>query len=463
MIKGIIHRSWSVWAVLIMACSGRTVCGQSDHTALLQQHLQAWEHDYYELLGSRGLRGGPPMEHVYQVLQQRLQDIIPERSPGALLFYHHAQDTLHSWLIRPKHLPLHSAHKAEAQRFVDWQEGLLSGLNVYSGQRGARTQHPQSQATSSRQLILKQMAEVLLPHELRPALDSLKHLLIIPALNISALPLYLLPIGSKDEPLSSKLSYSVLPSFRRLYAVAETYNEAQYDTMDTVRWQPKPGAVLSGNPAFPAKSNPGFYPLPGAAHEVATISGLTGIDTLPGKQLTPALLLRLLGTEYGPDFFYLACHGVSNPEHPIDSSFLLLAADMLHPDGRLSAREIQAARGIDPEVYNTDRDAWVFLSACETGMGQMQDAGITGLARAFVLAGARNVWISLWPVDDRAAAVFMPIVMEELQKPSPFFPAENFRRAVERFRTIDPNPAHWAAFSLMGVPYPVHVNGLLEP
>jgi CHAT domain-containing protein len=403
------------------------------------------------------------MEHVYQVLQQRLQDIIPERSPGALLFYHHAQDTLHSWLIRPKHLPLHSAHKAEAQRFVDWQEGLLSGLNVYSGQRGARTQHPQSQATSSRQLILKQMAEVLLPHELRPALDSLKHLLIIPALNISALPLYLLPIGSKDEPLSSKLSYSVLPSFRRLYAVAETYNEAQYDTMDTVRWQPKPGAVLSGNPAFPAKSNPGFYPLPGAAHEVATISGLTGIDTLPGKQLTPALLLRLLGTEYGPDFFYLACHGVSNPEHPIDSSFLLLAADTLHPDGRLSAREIQAARGIDPEVYNTDRDAWVFLSACETGMGQMQDAGITGLARAFVLAGARNVWISLWPVDDRAAAVFMPIVMEELQKPSPFFPAENFRRAVERFRTIDPNPAHWAAFSLMGVPYPVHVNGLLEP
>jgi len=176
-----------------MACSGRTVCGQSDHTALLQQHLQAWEHDYYELLGSRGLRGGPPMEHVYQVLQQHLQEIIPEGSPGALLFYHHAQDTLHCWLIRPKHLPLHSAQKAEAWRFVEWQEGLLSGLNVYSGQRGARTQSLQTQATTSRQLILKQLTDVLLPHALRPALDSLKHLLIIPALNISALPLFYLP------------------------------------------------------------------------------------------------------------------------------------------------------------------------------------------------------------------------------------------------------------------------------
>jgi len=138
----------------------------------------------------------------------------------------------------------------------------------------------------------------------------------------------------------------------------------------------------------------------------------------------------------------------------------LLAADAQHPNGRLSAREIQAARGIDPEVYNTDRDAWVFLSACETGLGQTQDAGITGLARAFVLAGARNVWISLWPVDDRAAEVFMPLVMEELQKPAPFFPAENFRRAIERYRAIDSNPAHWAAYSLMGIPYPVQVAGL---
>lgn len=460
MLRGIINRLLLFWVGLILTTSDRTAFGQISQNTLLQQHLQAWEHDYYELLGSRGLRGGPPMEYVHQVLQQHLLEIIPEGSPAALLFYHHTKDTLHSWLIRPKRLPLHGAQKVEARRLVDLQEGLLTGLSVYSEHRGARLQSLQSQVSTSNQLILKQLADVLLPHALRPTLDSLKHLLIIPALNISALPLYLLPIGNKAEPLSSKMSYSVLPSFRRLYAVAETFNEAQYQTGDTVRWQPKPGAVLSGNPAFPANSNPGFYPLPGAAHEVATISALTGIDTLPGEQLTPSLLLRMLGMEYGPDFFYLACHGVSHPKHPIDSSYLLLAADAQHPNGRLSAREIQAARGIDPEVYNTDRDAWVFLSACETGLGQTQDAGITGLARAFVLAGARNVWMSLWPVDDRAAAVFMPIVMEELEKPAPFFPAENFRRAVERFRAIDPNPAHWAAFSLMGIPYPVQVAGL---
>lgn len=449
--------------VLALFATSAEVRAQQGETALLQHQLQSWEHDYYELLGSRGLRGGPPMEHIYAVLENNLKEIIPAGTPAALLFYHHSADTLHSWLIRPGLPPMHGFRAVKAASLLQWQEELFSGLRADARNRGARIGGQTGTPSQMLQQPLQALTSVLFPEELRTTLDNLQHLLIIPALNISALPLYLLPAGKDGAPLSSMLSYSILPSFRRLYAVAEVYENKGYSPSDSIYWMPKPGAILSGDPAFPLSANPGFETLPGAAEEVTHISALTGISVLPRENLTPAWLLKKLGSEYGPDFYYLACHGVSDPVFPIDSSFLLLAPDAQHANGRLSAREIQAARGIDPEVYNTDRDAWVFLSACETGLGQTHDAGITGLARAFVLAGARNVWISLWPVDDRATARFMPLVMEELKKPAPFFPAENFRRAVERFRLLDPDPSHWAAFSLMGVPYPVYMQGLFAP
>jgi hypothetical protein len=401
------------------------------------------------------------MEHIYAVLGQNLKEIIPTGTQAALLFYHHSHDTLYSWLIRPGLPPALGYRKVKADSILQWQKELFHALRTDTRNRGARIGGQTTSPFQALQQPLLALTAVLFPTEWRTVVDSLRHLLIVPALNISALPLYLLPVGKDGAPLSSRLSYSILPSFRRLYAVAETYEQTRYFSTDTIRWLPKPGAVVCGDPAFPNDVNPGFDALPGAAEEVNRIGNLTGIRILPREQLTPAWLLQQLGSDNGPDFFYLACHGVSNAEFPIDSSFLLLAADALHPDGRLSAKEIQAARGIDPEVYNTDRDAWVFLSACETGLGQTHEAGITGLARAFVLAGARNVWISLWPVDDRATARFMPLVMEELQQPARFFPAENFRRAVERYRQLDPDPSHWAAFSLMGVPYPAHVPGKL--
>jgi len=65
-------------------------------------------------------------------------------------------------------------------------------------------------------------------------------------------------------------------------------------------------------------------------------------------------------------------------------------------DGMLTAEEIASLdlRGVQ----------WAVLSACGTGLGPIQPGeGVLGLRRAFQVAGARTVIMSLWAVNDHAA------------------------------------------------------------
>ncbi|MEQ9408221.1 MAG: CHAT domain-containing protein [Fuerstiella sp.] len=76
-------------------------------------------------------------------------------------------------------------------------------------------------------------------------------------------------------------------------------------------------------------------------------------------------------------------------------------------DGILRASEIEASslQGVD----------LVVLSACETGLGKAAGGeGLTGLQRAFQLAGARTVVASLWKVEDNSTTQLMKLFYTNL-------------------------------------------------
>lgn len=95
---------------------------------------------------------------------------------------------------------------------------------------------------------------------------------------------------------------------------------------------------------------------------------------------------------------YIATHGELNEAQPMLSGFWL--SDGQQPRGAL----VSAA-----DIFNTPLKArWFVLRACETGVGRIQNGeGVIGLARALKYAGAQDLVLSLWSIDDASSSDLM--------------------------------------------------------
>lgn len=96
---------------------------------------------------------------------------------------------------------------------------------------------------------------------------------------------------------------------------------------------------------------------------------------------------------------HFAVHGVADVKAPERAALVLLGDPGSTHDGLLQPREIARWRL---------RARLVVLSACDTAVGPaLGQEGVLNLARAFLVAGARSVLTTLWPVNDITSTALM--------------------------------------------------------
>jgi CHAT domain-containing protein/tetratricopeptide (TPR) repeat protein len=295
---------------------------------------------------------------------------------------------------------------------------------------------------------LSRLYDVLL-RPLEPALGARRRLIVSPDGEINTVPFAALKTTSGEYLVETHM-VSYVASGRDLA-------RGESDVRPTI------SLLLVANPAFDdeaavsgargserggriSRVGVRFGPLPGTAEEARLIPPL-----IPG---TKRVLMGRDATESAvrnarsPRVLHLATHGFFLKEATLGSaggasqsrgdsgqgatassmggSGLALAGANVGglrggEDGILTALEVSSM-----DLYGTDL---VVLSACETALGVVRTGeGVYGLRRAFVLAGAKNLIMSLWPVDDEVTRDLMERFYRAYGKGDP--PSQSLHQAL---------------------------------
>ena len=269
------------------------------------------------------------------------------------------------------------------------------------------------------------LGEQLLPQKLFPQ-GTYDHLVISADGILSVLPFEALRF--KDRYLIEGSTVSSVPSLF-LYKTGKDKSKA-----------PKPTRLL----AFADPRNDSqLRQLPFSAREVDWISdafGKSNCTVLTATQATKSELRRLQLSDY--DIVHVATHSTINYSDPRRSK-IWLSEDSSLTDGEstLSLAEISELK-LAADL--------VVLSSCESGGGSLDiGEGLDGFAKAFLQAGADNLVVSLWEVEDFTTAAFMKTFYNNLNSGY----ADALRTAklemITSPRLRHRHPYYWSPFKLI--------------
>ena len=319
--------------------------------------------------------------------------------------YHALPDRLMVWVLSNagvREVPLPVAIKrADLARLVDAYRDALIKLNPNAAQVGEKIG-----------------ALLLAPLEIPAG----KRMIIVPHGPLHYLPFQALRVDG--QYLIERNPMSIAPSISIAARLAER--------TPTVAAQ----LVAFGNPTI----NPDVAdPLPGAEREVHALS-----KQFPGATLffkDQANKTNFAASAPGARLLHVAAHAVADTLDPLHSKVLL--ADENGQPNYLEARDV-----LGMDLKGT---AMIALSACESGLGRVEDGDeVLGFTRSFLSAGTSTLLASLWPVSDAATETLMTTLYDDLAKG---VVVQDAMRDAQRAVLANPETAHpffWAPFNLIG-------------
>ncbi|OYT70767.1 MAG: hypothetical protein CFK52_10055 [Chloracidobacterium sp. CP2_5A] len=257
------------------------------------------------------------------------------------------------------------------------------------------------------------------------SLEDVGRLVIIPDDSLHGLPWATLR-DPQGRWLAERVPFSICPSVTALIRALEARPpDADAETLIVADARLSPAAA----DALP--------PLTGARDEIACLQSILGpARALAGDGAAKRQTLAALRTA---GIAHLAVHGVAEPDEPLRSALYLTAAD--EDDGRLTAAEVYE--------QTFPRLRLVALSACESALGRpLRGEGMTGLAQAFLAAGAATVVATLARVEDRAMRDLMCAFHAAHQAGAS--PAKALQAAQRECLTQ--HPARWGLVIVLGAP-----------
>lgn len=230
-------------------------------------------------------------------------------------------------------------------------------------------------------------------------------------------------------------------------------------------------ATMFGNPKFYLTASTGNWAsLPGTEREVEQLQGLLKQRSWATDEYVENSASEDKVKEVSsPKILHFATHGFYTPsieqneleqlteseaamaENPLLKTGLLFsgAGDIFNEtkynyniaNGILTAAEAMS--------LNLDQTDLVVLSACETGLGKIENGeGVYGLQRAFLVAGAKVLIMSMFKVDDEAT---QKLIINFYRK---WLATNNMRQsfidAKKELRVEYPEPYYWAPFMMIG-------------
>lgn len=321
------------------------------------------------------------------------------------------------------------------------------------------------------QLIVKP----LIPHLKGKKTIYFRPISLLSLINIGAIRM---PNGRRfDEEFNLKIVSSFY-SLKDRYKFSSTnslalFGDAQYDEINNLYENSDNLAFAPTNEfAVITRGDRGKWgPLPGTRIEVQHIDSIAGVNAIPsttylGTTSTESSFKSL--SKNSPSIIHIATHGyfIADNEAALNNNFLqkttgyswgnhlMLYSGLLFSGANAVWNGNSRPNPIDDGIVTADEisrldlsnTGLVVLSACDSGRGHFNGTeGIMGLQRAFKLAGAKTMIMSLWKVPDIPTSILMDYFYQNLFKGMEVRPSLiEAQKQLQKEGYTD--PFYWASF-----------------